>query len=75
MGRRAVDIVLEQFHILENGMIDPLEDIVVHAVRLDEEGVVDEAVAERLDFEDVARDVKLEGNLFQLFCGFHEETT
>ena len=33
------------------------------------------AVAERLDFEDVARDVELEGNLFQMFCGFHEETT
>ena len=42
--RHAVDVVLQQIHILEDGLVDALQDIIVRTVGDDPEGIVDQSV-------------------------------
>ncbi len=54
VGGGAVDVVLQQIHVLEDGIVDALQYIVVAAVGLHQKGVVYESVAQRLYFQNVA---------------------
>ncbi len=64
--RHAVDVVLQQVHILENALVDALEHIVVRSVGHDKECIVDQAVAERTDIGHLAFEGKVTGDLNQL---------
>ena len=57
--RGAVDVVLQEVDVPEDGVVDALEDVVVRSVGDDEQGVVDETVAERLDLKDIPLDIKV----------------
>ena len=67
MFRSALDIVLQQLYILENGGVDALQDIVPRTVRKDAEGVVDKAAAEGLNVQNMAFQGKLGGNEVKVF--------
>ena len=45
VARHRFDIGLEQIHVLEDGVVDPLEHVVVRSVGDDLEGIVNEAVS------------------------------
>ena len=67
MGSGAVNIVLEQFHILENGVVDSLKHVIFGAVGLHQKGVVDKAVPKGFDLLYIA----LNGKKFYNFKWFH----
>ena len=72
MGRSAVNIVLEEFHIRKNGMVDPLEDIILLPVRPDEKGIVDKAIPQWMDFKNVTFDGEMGRNLTEGgFCAHY----
>ena len=67
MGRGAVYFVLQKLNVLENGVVDSLENVIVGAVCLYKEGVVDETVAKGLDLLYIA----FNGKKFYYFKWFH----
>ena len=71
MAGHRLDVVLQQGHVLENGMVDPLQDIVFRAVRLHLERVVDQAVSQRIHCPDGTLDGKLSRQGLQFFLGTH----
>ena len=56
MPGHGFDVVLQQGDVLENGAVDPLQDIVIRTVRLHLEGVVDQSAAQRLHRQDPSPD-------------------
>ena len=61
VGRHYLDVVLQQVHVLENGVVNALQHIVGRAITIGDDviGVVDEAVTQGLDFLDLACYLKL----------------
>ena len=67
----SLDVVLEQFHILEHSIVDPLKDIIGGAVSgCHFIGVIDESVSQRGYFLDLALDGEASDDLFQVFHYF-----
>ena len=71
MAGNRLNVALEEFHVLENGVVDALEHIVFGAVGANFERVVDEAVAEGLYFLYVTFDCKFAGYGCKFLLSFH----
>ena len=67
MCRGAVDIVLKQFNVLENGVVDSLEDVIIRTVGLHQKGVVDKTVSKGFNLLYIA----FYGKEFYNFKWFH----
>ena len=67
----AVDVVLQQVHVLENGVVHPLEHVIVRSVGDYEQGIIDEAVTQGPDIQHLAFYGEMAGYISELFCGFH----
>jgi len=60
VGSHDLDVVLQQVHVLEDGVVDALQHIVGRiTIGHDVIGVVDESIAKRLDFLDRPQYLKL----------------
>ena len=71
MARNRLDIALEQIDILEDGVVDALEDIILGTVGFHLEGIVDKTVAQRLDFLDCSVNLKLRNDSGEFLLRFH----
>ena len=66
-----LDVVLEEFHVLEDGVVDALEHIVFRPVRGNLKSIVDESVAEGLYLFDVTLDGEFACDGCEFLLSFH----